>query len=93
MLPTAEGETDQAAIHYEIWRLAPTQEAHHRQAAEAYRTLYEHTPNVEYKWRYETLSGERLPPPPSLPPLPPIVTQETVILEALAAQVDALSKK
>ena len=93
LLQAAQGEAEQAAIHYELWRLDHGQEAHRQQAAAAYQALYAQTPNVEYKWRYEALSGETLSAPPPLPPLPAIVTSETTSLEALAAQVDTIYNK
>jgi class 3 adenylate cyclase/tetratricopeptide (TPR) repeat protein len=83
-------DAEQAAIQYEIWRVDQDQEPHRQQAADLYRALYAQTPNVEYKQRYEELTGECLPDPPPLPPLPDIVTQHPPDREVLLAQVDAL---
>jgi hypothetical protein len=79
---------EQAAIQYEIWRLDQTQEARRQRVTALYHDLYTHTPHIEYRQRYEELTGEHLPDPPALPELPAIVTQDPVDLEALLAEVD-----
>ena len=83
-------DAEQAAILYETWRLDRRQESHRQGAADLYRTLYTQTPNVEYKQRYEELTGQRLSDPPPLPPLPEVVTRNPVQREVLLVQVDAL---
>lgn len=83
-------EEQEAAIHYEIWKLDPTQEHHRERAVELYRHLYEHTPSSEFRENYQHLTGERLPDPPPLPPLPDIVTRKPIHLETLLEQIDAL---
>ena len=83
-------EEQEAAIHYEIWKLDPTQEHHLKRAGELYAHLYEHTPSAEFRERYHELAGEHLPDPPPLPPLPDIVTRKSVNLDALIDQIDAL---
>jgi len=80
----------QAAVQYEIWRLDPEQESRRQAAAGLYRALYAQTPNIKYKQRYEELTGEQLPDPLPLPPLPEIVTREPADLEALLTQFDTL---
>ena len=83
-------EEQEAAIHYEIWKLDKTQEHHRVQAANLYHQLYEHTPNNEFRENYQELTGEQLPDPPPLPPLPEIVTRKPIYLENLLVQIDAL---
>jgi len=83
-------EEERAALHFELWRLDEEREADGRAAAELYRNLYARTPNVAYRQRYETLTGQPLPDPPPLPELPDIVTRTPVDLEALLAQVDQI---
>ena len=83
-------ERQRALIHYTLGRLGPDQEAHRVQAADLYRALYVTSPEVEFKRRYEELTGETLPNPPPLPPLPEIVTRQTFDIEQLIRQADAL---
>ncbi|MCB9136608.1 MAG: tetratricopeptide repeat protein [Anaerolineales bacterium] len=83
-------EEQEAPIHYEIWKLDPTDEFHRTRAGELYAHLYEHTPSSEFRARYEELTGDHLPDPPPLPPLPDIVTRKPVHLETLLEQIDAL---
>lgn len=83
-------DSEQAAIHYELWRLDNERAASHRTAADLYRDLYGRTPNIEYRRRYETLTGKTLPDPPTLPKLPEVVPRESINLDNLLAQVEAL---
>ncbi|NUM46969.1 MAG: tetratricopeptide repeat protein [Anaerolineales bacterium] len=83
-------EEQEAPIHYEIWKLDPTDEFHRARAAELYAHLYEHTPSSEFRSRYEELTGAPLPEPPPLPPLPDIVTRKPIHLDTLLEQIDAL---
>ncbi len=90
LLETDLEETEQAAAHYQIWRIDPAQEDHRQQAAAAYAALYQATPNIEFKRRGEKLTGTRLPDPPPLPPLPEVVTRAPIDLEETLAQVRLL---
>ncbi|HNB50437.1 MAG TPA: tetratricopeptide repeat protein [Anaerolineales bacterium] len=83
-------EEQEAPIHYEIWKLDPTDDFHRTRAAELYAHLYEHTPSSEFRSRYEELTGDHLPDPPPLPPLPDIVTRKPINLALLLEQIDAL---
>ncbi|GAB4581020.1 MAG: adenylate/guanylate cyclase domain-containing protein [Anaerolineales bacterium] len=86
-----QGDAEQeAAIHYEIWKLAPAEEHHRAKAAELYSHLYEHTPSSEFRERYAELAEDTLPDPPPLPPLPDIVTRKPINLDLLLEQIDAL---
>jgi class 3 adenylate cyclase/tetratricopeptide (TPR) repeat protein len=89
LLSDAQNETEQAEVQHEIWRLDSQQETHCQQAASLYRTLYSRTPNVLYRRRYQRLTGQRLPDPPALPPLPEVVTRQRPDLDKLLAQVEA----
>ena len=64
---------EQAAIYYQLWRLAGSTD-HQSRAAELYHQLYARTPNVEYRQRIQELTGTPPPEPPALPP--PIITQQ-----------------
>ena len=87
LLDAGQSEADRAAVLYEIGRLAEKDVG--EETAVLYQTLYQRTPNIKYKRRYEKLTGTTLPTPPNLPPLPPIVTNFPVTLEPLLQQVDA----
>ena len=82
------GEPEQAALHYERWRLDPSAAGDRDAAASSYRALAARTPNHEYRRRYAELTGEPLPAPSPLPPLPALVAEVPVDIEALLAQVD-----
>lgn len=80
-------QSEQAAILYAIWRLDGERDTTRQTAAEQYRTLYERTPNIEYRDRYFELTGETLPEPPPLPPLPESVMGDPVDLKVLLKRV------
>jgi tetratricopeptide (TPR) repeat protein len=85
-------EHEQAALHYELWRLQPDSalSRHHTAAAELYDTLYRRTRWIDYRRRYEALTGEALPDLPPLPAPPRIAAADPVDLEALLARVDRI---
>ena len=80
-------EVQRAAVQYEICLLADEAELG-AETAVIYQTLYNQTPNVKYKRRYERLTGKSLPAPPALPPLPHVVTDFAVPTESLQQQVE-----
>ncbi len=84
--------SEQAAAHYQIWRIDPRQESHRQQATAAYAALYQATPNIEFKRRCEELTGTILPDPPALPPLPEVVTRAPIDLDEALAQVRLLTQ-
>lgn len=88
---TATAEQEQAAVHYEIWRLDNQREDARQNAADLYRHLYAQTPNLTYRRRYEALTGETLPDPPPLPALPDVVGSDLPDLETLMRQVSLLT--
>lgn len=80
----------QAAIHFELVRLDPTLDLHRTLATHLYQALYTATPSADYRECYETLTGERLPDLPPLPPPPAIVLQAPTPSETLLGRVDEL---
>ncbi|MBN2149404.1 MAG: tetratricopeptide repeat protein [Anaerolineales bacterium] len=83
-------QAERAAVHHEAWRLDASQEHHRQLAAEAYASLYQSDPDVDFHRRYQRLTGETLPDPPPLPPLPEVVTRTPIDLEKLLTQVRPL---
>jgi tetratricopeptide (TPR) repeat protein len=79
-----------AAVEYAIWRVGPARHAERQNAADLYQRLYTESPDVEYRKRYEELTGESLPVPAPLPELPDGVKLGTGEIEALLLQVDKL---
>jgi class 3 adenylate cyclase/tetratricopeptide (TPR) repeat protein len=79
-----------ASIHYEIWRLDNDQTEHRNEAAGIYHSLFAQSPNVTFSRRYEEMTGQKLPAPPRLPPLPEIVTRNQTDLTSLLKQVDII---
>ena len=89
----SSAEREQAALHYELWRLQPDPGLSRRHAAAAidlYDALYRRTCWIDGRRRYEELTGETLPDLPPLPTPPPISTADRVDLGALLAQVDQI---
>lgn len=89
LLDTVEDERDQALLHDTIGDLTGD-EAHRARAAALYAALYTASPEIRYRQRYAALTGAELPPPPSLPPLPDLITRQSFDLEQLLRQADAL---
>jgi tetratricopeptide (TPR) repeat protein len=86
-------ERDQAAIHDELGRLHPDlarARQHGTVAAALYRKLYHRTRLIQYRQRYEALTGETLADPVQIPAPPAIITAHPLDLEALLARVDHL---
>lgn len=73
------------------WHLDPTVEAVRIAAADLYQTLYERTPNIEYRAAHALLTGATLPPGPPLPPLPAPLGEETADIDELLGQVDQIA--
>jgi tetratricopeptide (TPR) repeat protein len=90
LLPIWMAGEEQAAIHYEIWRLYKGQEEVRERAADLYHTLSMQTPDITYRRRYQELTSQTLPKPSPLPPLPAFVTTPPAALDALLTQVDQL---
>ncbi|MCA9972438.1 MAG: tetratricopeptide repeat protein [Anaerolineales bacterium] len=90
LLAEADSPARRATLHYEIWQLAPAREGHRQAAADLYRDLYAATPSQEYRHNHARLTGDTLPAPPPLPPLPEAVTRHAVSVEALMVQIALL---
>jgi tetratricopeptide (TPR) repeat protein len=83
-------EPDQrATLRYEGWRIDPRRHDLRENAAAEYRALYASLPQIEYRQRYQELTGRRLPPPPPLPDLPPAAARESLDPARLIDRVDA----
>jgi tetratricopeptide (TPR) repeat protein len=80
--------SEQAAVLDVLWQLDPAQEQVRQDAARLYRTLYEQSPQVEYRERYERLTGVVLPAPLPLPPLPDSVGRAPLELAEVLKQLD-----
>jgi DNA-binding SARP family transcriptional activator/transposase/Tfp pilus assembly protein PilF len=79
-----------AEIYYTMWLLDPRQDEPRRIAAEFYSDAYTRTPDALYARRFEELTGETLPAPPPLPPLPALVPPPPADLATLLAPVEQL---
>jgi tetratricopeptide (TPR) repeat protein len=62
-------DAQQAALHYEIWHVDQAQQTSRMTSANLYRDLYTRKPDMIYRQRYETLTGELLSKSASLPPI------------------------
>ncbi len=71
----------QAALYYELWRLAPEDEAARTAAAALYRSECADTGAEEYRQRYQELTGEMLPEPPPLPEISDLIPDQHEILD------------
>lgn len=80
-------DPEQAWLDYEIWQIDPGRERERHNAAQLYQRLYAQTPNIDFRERYGQLTGQELPEPPDLPPLPSAVTASPVNLPELLPKV------
>jgi len=71
----------QAALNYELWRLAPEDEGARAAAAEFYRSQHAATGAEECRSRYQALTGERLPDPPPLPDISELIPDRPEALD------------
>ncbi len=91
LLTEYSGDAEQAAVHYERWRLDRADDESRRRAAELYARSHERAPDIEYRWRYEELTGDRLEGGvPVLPPLPPDEAGAPFDLDELLRDFDTL---
>lgn len=89
LLAETQEERHQALLHDTLWELTG-EETHRQQAAALYAALYAESPEIQYRQRYRVLTGNELPSPPALPPLPELITRQSFDLEKLIRQADAL---
>jgi hypothetical protein len=80
----------QAALNYELWRLAQEHEEAQTAAAAFYQADYAETGAEESRRRYQALTGEALPDPPLLPDSSELIPDEAVDLAGLAARLAPL---
>lgn len=66
----------QAAVQYELWRLAQDDEATRANAAQLYGGLYRETGAEDYRARYRELTGATLPDPAPLPDVSELIPPE-----------------
>jgi len=78
-------------LYYALWQLAPEDDATRLAAAAFARAAYVETGEVIYRLRYQTLVGEPLPDPPSLPDVSALIPDqpEGLDLAALLAELEA----
>jgi DNA-binding SARP family transcriptional activator/tetratricopeptide (TPR) repeat protein len=81
-------DEEQAAIHYQIWRLDSQQDEHRQEASRLYRELSRRSQKFEYRQRYHALTGERLPPGADQPELPEFIRDQEIDLEKLLTQAE-----
>ncbi|MCB8945739.1 MAG: AAA family ATPase [Ardenticatenaceae bacterium] len=73
-----------------LWQLDAGRTDWGQAAAAGYRQLYTERPDFEYRVRYEVLTGEQLPEPPLLPPLPVELEKVVVDFTAVLTELDTL---
>jgi tetratricopeptide (TPR) repeat protein len=81
-------EIQRAAVQYEVCLLDGGRRLG-GETAVLYKKLYNQTPNVQYKRRYERLSGQILPAPPELPLLPQGIIAFATSTESLLQKVES----
>jgi tetratricopeptide (TPR) repeat protein len=90
LIEETEARGRQAALHYELWRLAPEDEQARCTAAELYGSLYAETGLHDHRLRYQELSGETLPDPPPLPDVSELIPATVVDLDSLIDRLEPL---
>jgi tetratricopeptide (TPR) repeat protein len=83
-------ERDQAALHYQIWQFDPSLHGHVESAATAYRRLWTKSGALEYRRRYEELTGESLSDAEALPAPPSAALRGSIDLAELLRGADTL---
>ena len=78
-------------MHYTLWSIDGSQEDSRRTAARLYGDLYGSTPHIEYRRRYEKLTGELLVEPPPLPLVAEGVASDPVDIDTVIEQAEVVS--
>ncbi len=91
MLALWPDDSQQADLHFEIWRLNPEQKDSQKIAANLYLKLYGDTPAARYRRRFEALKGKRPPPPEPLPAIVETEGFEPADLDHLLEKVESLT--
>jgi tetratricopeptide (TPR) repeat protein len=89
LLAVTDDDSEKAAIHYELWRLNPGDEAVARAAQAAADAAFEATAEMRFSRIYTQISGHDLPRP-AVPPLPGVIGQGTADMDALLKRLDVL---
>jgi tetratricopeptide (TPR) repeat protein len=95
LAPETPAPPQQAAVQYELWRLAPDDEAARLSATALYREQYHETGAEDYRTRYRELTGATLPNPTPLPDVSELIPLDPgdharLDLEALLADLEIL---
>ena len=93
LAPEMAAALQQAALQYELWRLAQDDEAARLSAAALYREQYYETGAEDYRTRYRELTGATLPDLAPLPDVSQLISPEPgdharLDLEALLADLE-----
>jgi len=83
----------QAQLHYQAWRIAPSAGTHGVQAAALYRGLYADHMAADFRQRFHELTGERLPEPRPLNKPSDWAPDAPFDLEAIIADAEALAAR
>jgi hypothetical protein len=93
--PKTVAPLQQAAVQYELWRLAHDDEVARVKAATLYREQYHETGAEDCRTRFRELTGETLPDPEPLPDVSDLIPLEPgdqagLDLEAVLADLEIL---
>jgi tetratricopeptide (TPR) repeat protein len=93
LLPQVEELERRAKVHYEVWRIDATREAHCAKATELYHQLYTESPQAIYRRRYTELTSEALPEPAPLEDVLGLIPAEPFDLAILLARLDQMVRQ
>lgn len=90
LVAETEETGEQARLYDTMWAIDNSQTEARQQAVELYAQAYAESPHADYRRRYEALTGESLPEPPELPPLPLVIETRTTDLETEVNRLEIL---
>ncbi|MCB0186280.1 MAG: tetratricopeptide repeat protein, partial [Caldilineaceae bacterium] len=79
-----------AALHDELWQVAPTNQAARATAADLYRALYAGTAHDRYRQRHFELTAIALPDPPPLPDVSKLIPPRSPDIDGLLERLAPL---
>jgi predicted ATPase len=88
LLASCVADKDKADLHYALWKLNGSRQTDRETSAGIYHELYDHSKLEKYRVRYEELTGNELPPPPSTTAVPSFVAARHYDLLDLLDRVD-----
>lgn len=88
VLASCVADRDKANLHFVLWKLNGSRQTDRETAAGTYHALYERSKLAKYRARYEELTGNELPPPPSSAVVPSFVAARHYDLLELLDRVD-----